>query len=120
MKKSLILFMALVLTSLVAAAGARTIVVHSPNGGGFSHGAGFSHGFFPSHSFHHGFFPGYNRPFYPSYYYPYYYRPYYYPYYSPFYSSVYYSNPYYYPGCGGGGAVYYNTPGFSFSVGTGY
>jgi hypothetical protein len=117
MKKSLILLMVLVLTSIVGSVGARTIFVHSSNGGNFSHG------FFPNNGFHSGFHGGFHNGYFPGYYRPYYYpyyHPYYYPYYSPFYSSVYYSNPYYYPGCNGGGGVYYNTPGFSFSVGSGY
>ncbi|MCC7343856.1 MAG: hypothetical protein IT573_02880 [Deltaproteobacteria bacterium] len=75
-------------------------------------------------NYYRGYYPRayYPRPYYRPYYYPYSYypRPYFYaaPFFGPF---GYYGAPYYYPGYYGSGVnVYYNTPGFSISVGSGY
>ena len=116
---------------------ARTYTVRS-GGGGYSGRGGYGGGYGG------GYRGGYSGSYYPRSYYggsyyraPYYRSPYYYRPYYPY--SYYYPRPYvyagpfvgpvgyypyypgYYPGYYGGGAnVYYNTPGFSISVGSGY
>lgn len=107
MRKSIFIALMTALSlSLGAWAEARTYVVRP--GGGY-----YSRGYYPR-----AYYP---RPYYRPYYYPYAYypRPYFYA--APVFGPFSYYAPYYYPGYYGSGVnVYYNTPGFSISVGSGY